>query len=70
VGREEVRVCDVADVGEVEEVLVGAELEIGLGGQGNFGHAGEGLGVAFAEDACGADGAGEEFRESWGAVCG
>ena len=27
---EEVSVCDVADVGEVEEVLVGAELEIGF----------------------------------------
>lgn len=62
-GGEDVGVCGVADVGEVEEVGVGAELEGGLALGEGFHHAGDELEVAFAEDAGGADGGGEEV---WG----
>jgi hypothetical protein len=58
VGGEEVGVCDVLDVGEVEEVVVVAELEAGfvgcVGGEGPR----DQLHVTFAEDGGGADGAG------------
>ena len=58
-GGEDVCVGDVTDVGEVEEVVVVAELEFrltfGIGAQ----HAGDHLHVAFAEDASGAEGDGE-----------
>lgn len=65
-GGEDVRVGDVAHVGEVEEVVVRAELEFGLallvGGE----HVCGDLGVAFAEDAGGAEGQGEEV---WAVGC-
>lgn len=58
VGSEEMGVRDVAHVGEVEEVVVVAELEAGfvgcVGGEGAW----DQLDVAFAEDCCWADGAG------------
>ncbi len=59
-GGEEVGVGDVADVGEVEDVGVVAELDVGLAGAVGAQEAGEGLGVAFAEDAGGAEGRGDE----------
>lgn len=63
---EEVCVGDVADVCEVEEVGVVAELDVGFVGLVGFYEAVEGLDVAFAEDAGGTEGRGEEFG---GAVC-
>lgn len=65
-GGEEVRVGDVAYVGEVEEVGVVAELDVRLLGAVGLDEAVEGLDVAFAEYACGAEGGGEELG---GAVC-
>lgn len=59
--------CDVDDVREVEEVGVVAELEARAVRVVDVEDRGQDLHVAFAEDACGADGAGEEGR---GAVCG
>lgn len=52
---------DVADVGEVEDVCVVAELDVGLAVLVGSEEAGESLGIAFAEDACGANGGGEEL---------
>ncbi len=69
-GGEDVGVGGVADVGEVEEVGVGAELEGGLALGEGFHHAGDELEVAFAEDAGGADGGGEEVRGGRVAVVG
>lgn len=60
-GGEEMGVGDVADVGEVEDVCVVAELDVGLAVLVGSEEAGEGLDVALAEDACGADGGGEEL---------
>jgi hypothetical protein len=51
-----VRVCDVADVGEVEEVGIFAELEPGLVGVVDVEDWGEDLDVAFAKYTGGADG--------------
>lgn len=48
----------VADVCEIEEVVVVADLEFGLAFAVGGYHFGEKLDVAFAEDAGGADGAG------------
>lgn len=62
-GGEDVGVRGVADVGEVKEVGVGAELEGGLALGEGFHHARDELEVAFAEDASGADGGREEV---WG----
>lgn len=59
-GGEEVGVGDVADVGEVEDVCVVAELDVGLVVVVGPEEAGEGLDVALAEDASGADGGGQE----------
>merc|ERR1711977_237610 len=63
-------VGDVADLGEVEEVLVRADLDFGLpavvGGQARR----EQLHVAFAEHGRGPDGGGEEFGVRGGAVGG
>lgn len=61
---------DVLDVGEVEEVLVGAELETGLVGAVDVDQVREDLHVGWAEDACGADGEGEEVWGGGGTVCG
>lgn len=52
---------DVADVGEVEDVEVVADLDLVLLVVVDVDEAGEGLAVAFAEDARGPDGAGEEL---------
>lgn len=57
---EDVRVGDVANVGPVEEVVVAAELEAGAAVAGGFHHIGHGGYVALAEDAAGAEGAGQE----------
>lgn len=51
-------VCDVAHIGEVEEVVVVAELETRFVGCVSRQCAGDDLHVAFAEDGGGADGAG------------
>jgi hypothetical protein len=51
-------VCDVQDVGEVEEVGVFAELETGAVCVVDVEYWREDLDVAFAEDAGGAEGAG------------
>jgi len=48
----------VPDVGEVEEVVIVAELEAGFVGSVGGERAGDHLHVAFAEDGGGADGAG------------
>lgn len=61
--------CDVAHVGEVEEVLVVAELEAGLVLRVSGQTAGDRLHVAFAKDGGGADGTGQEGGEFSGAVC-
>lgn len=60
---QEVRVGDVAHVGEVEQVGVVAHLNVGLAAMINGDETRERLHVALAKDACGADGGGEEF---WG----
>lgn len=52
------RMGDVADIGEVEEVGVGTELETGLVVEVDGDDGGEDLDVAFAEDTCGAEGGG------------
>ncbi len=49
---------DVAHIGEVEHVCVGAELEPGFVGVIDVYYWGEDLDVALAEDASGAEGAG------------
>lgn len=54
---QEVGVGNVTDVGEVEEVLVVADLDVGLAAAVGAEEAGEELGVTFAKDAGGADGA-------------
>ena len=62
---EYVTVCDVLDVGEVEEVGVLADLELGLSFAVCAYHLREQLYVAFAEDTSGTDGAGQEV---WGVL--
>lgn len=52
---------DVADVGEVEEVLVVADLDVGLAATVGAEQSREQLGVTLAEDARGANGASEEL---------
>lgn len=52
---------DVADVGEVEEVLVVADLDVGLAATVGAEQSREQLGVALAEDARGANGTSEEL---------
>jgi hypothetical protein len=47
---------DVLDVGEVEEILVGPELETGLGSVIDVYDGWEDLDVAGAEDPCWAEG--------------
>lgn len=59
-GGEEVGVGDVADVGEVEEVVVVAELDARLALAVDLDHLVRHHGVALAEDARGADGGCEE----------
>jgi hypothetical protein len=54
-------VGDIADVGEVEDVCVVAELDVGLAVLVGSEEAGQALDVALAEDACGADGGGEKL---------
>lgn len=61
VGCEKVPVGDVADVGEVEDVGVVADLDVGFAVAVGAQEAGQGLHVAFAEDACWADGGCEEL---------
>lgn len=56
VGGEQVCVGDVANIGEVEDVCVVADLNLVLGGLVGVVEAGEGLDVTFAEDAGGAEG--------------
>lgn len=58
---EEVAVRDVADVREVEEVGVVAHLDVGLAVAVGSQETGQSLHVAFAEDACWADGGCEEL---------
>lgn len=60
-GGEEVRVGDVANVGEVEEVLVVADLDVVLAALVDVEDACEGLDVALTKDTGGADGASEEL---------
>ena len=57
----------VEHVGEVKEVVVGAELEAGFVGAVDVDYGRDQLHVAFAEDSCGSEGDGEEFGR---AVCG
>jgi len=57
---EHVAVCDILDVGEVEQVGVLADLELGLSFAVCAYHLREQLYVAFAEDTSGTDGAGQE----------
>ena len=54
-------VGDVANVGEIEEVGVVAELESVFASDIGVVDIGHVLRIAFAEDACGAEGEGEEF---------
>jgi hypothetical protein len=61
-GGKEVGVGDVADVGEVENVCVVAELDVGFAVLVGSEEAGEGLDVALAEDTCGTEGGGEELE--------
>jgi hypothetical protein len=65
-----VGVRDVAHVGEVEEVVVVAELEAGFVGCVRGEGARDELYVAFAEYSCWADGTGQEGWGDGGAVCG
>lgn len=60
-GGEEVGVSDVANVGEVKEVLVIADLDVVLAALVDVEDAGEGLDVTLTKDASGADGASEEL---------
>lgn len=60
-GGQEVSVGDVANVCEVEEVEVVADLDLVLAVVVGGEEAGEGLAVALAEDAGGADGACQEL---------
>lgn len=60
VSSEEVGVGDVTDIGEVEKVVIVADLDVGLAVAVGSEHAGDELGVTFAKDACWADGGGEE----------
>lgn len=69
-GREQVRVRHVADVGEVEQVLVVAELEARLARLVDVVHGWDGLHVAFAEDAGRAERGCEERWVRGGAVGG
>ena len=57
---EHMAVCDVADIGEVEEIVVIADLELGLAFAIRRDHLGKDLDVAFADNACRADGACQE----------
>lgn len=65
---EEMCVRYVANVREVEEVRVVADLEVGLVGVVQVQHIGQQLNVALAKDTCRADGGGEEVGGA-GAVC-
>lgn len=65
---QEVRVGDVADVGKVKDVVVVAELHLALAGAVGVEQAGEGLDVALAKDAGGADRRGEQGGRGLGAV--
>lgn len=58
---EEMRVRNVADVGEVEEIVVVADLDLVLAGADDADQVRHELDVALAEDACGADGGCEEL---------
>lgn len=64
---EKVGVSNVADVGKVKQVHVVAQLDLGLAAAVGLEEASEGLHVAFAKDACGTDGRGEELG-GFGAV--
>lgn len=58
--REDVTVGDVFDIGEVEQVCVITDLELGLSLAARSDHLGKQLNITLAEDACRTDGAGEE----------
>lgn len=60
-GGEEVGVGNVANIGEVKEVLVVADLDVVLAALVDVEDAGEGLDVTLTKDAGGADGASEEL---------
>jgi len=68
--REQVAVGHVLDVGEIEQVLVVAELEPGLAVAVHVDHGRDQLHVAGAEDGGRTDGDGEEFGGCGGSVCG
>jgi len=53
-------VCNVSDICEIKHVVVVADLELGLPFAVGSDHLGEDLDIAFANDACRSDGAGEE----------
>ena len=59
---EEMSIGDIANIGEVEQVLVGADLKLGLafpvGADDGWQH----LDIAFAEDASWSNGAGQKVR--------
>lgn len=65
---EEMCVSHVANVCEVEEIRVIADLEVGLVVVVQVQHVGQHLNVAFAKDTRGADGGGEEVGGA-GAIC-
>jgi len=67
---EVVRVRDVGDFGVVEEVLVVAQLELGLAAVVGGQHGREQLDVARAKHGAGPDGGGKEIRVGGGAVGG
>lgn len=52
--------CNILNIREVEEIVVGADLKLVLSFAQSRDHLGESLNVAFAKDACGSDGACQE----------
>ena len=57
--------CDIFDVGEVEQVVVVAQLEARAGSVVDIDDRGQQLSVTGAEDCGRTDGDGEEFRRYW-----
>ena len=68
--RQQVRVRHVLNVGEIEEVLVLADLDVVLPLLVNVHHVVDGLHVSFAEDAGGSDRGSQEVWRSLGSVGG
>ena len=54
--------CNILNIREVEEIVIGADLKLVLSFAQGCDHLGENLNVAFAKDACRSDGACQEVR--------